>query len=265
MTPEALRHLIEAVAARAARVGDLPDEAEGGAPAGPIFRPVDGRAAGVVADWVTPVAQRWAGDLDLEPRDLATALAEGLALERAVAAVEVAPSGLLAITLSDAARAGVIRAIGDEADTYALGPAASYAPLAEEAPGSRATTDPIARVQLAHARLCRLVRNAEAVGVEVREGARLEDLTRVSERLLLVALADLPQRLASREGDRPQQVRAVTELAGLADAWTHPLRPARIGEPILPIHGARLALAATTRVVLRNGLARLGVPAPERM
>ena len=114
MTPEALRTVLEDVAARAARVGTLPDEAEGGAPAGPIFRPVDGRAAGVVADWVTPVVQRWAPQLDVDVRDLATVLAEGLAEELAVDAVEVAPSGLLAITLSDEARSRIIGTIGDE-------------------------------------------------------------------------------------------------------------------------------------------------------
>ena len=265
MTPEALRHVLEDVAARAARIGVLPDEAEGGAPAGPLFRPVDGRAAGVVADWVTPVAQRWAADLDLEPRDLASVLAEGLAQERQIEAVEVAPSGLIAITLSDVARSAIIEVIGDEADTYALPGSETYLPIAEEAPGPRAAGDPLARAQCAHARLCRLLRNAEAAGVEVRGRTRLEDLTHVSERQLLIALADLPQRLESQAGDRQQQVRAASELGDLADAWTKPLRPALVGDPVLSIHGARLALGGATRIVLRNGLARLGVAAPERM
>ncbi|MDN5789433.1 MAG: anticodon-binding protein [Micrococcales bacterium] len=265
MTPEALRRVLEDVAAHAARIGDLPDEAEGGAPAGSIFRPVDGRMAGVVADWVTPVARRWAPDLDLSPAELATVLAQGLVQQRHIDAVEVAPSGLLAITLDDRARAEIIRTVEQGQATYALEPSATYSPIAAQAPGSRLAEDPVARAQRAHARMCRLIRNAEAVGVEVRSSARIEELTHVSERLLLVALADLPQRLGTLAGDGGQQARTVGGLGRLADTWTHPLRPERLGEALLPIFGARLALARATRIVLRNGLARLGAHAPERM
>lgn len=265
MTPEELRRLLAKVAAAAAEVGDLPDEAAGGPPAGPIFRPVDPRAAGVMADWVTPVAQRWAPQLGLEPRELATVLAEGLTRRKRVSAVEVAPSGLLAITLSDVARSGIIPTVLAEADTYGLLPGQSLGLPADEAPGSRPQDDPLARAQRSHARMCRLIRTAEAAGVKMRKRDRLEELTHVSERLLLVSLADHPQRLARHAGDEQQLVRAVTDLAGLADAWTHPVRPMLVGERPASIHGARLALATATRIVLRNGLAHLGVAAPERM
>lgn len=265
MTPEELRRLLTKVAARAAKVGELPDEAEAGPPAGPIFRPADARGAGVVADWVTPVASRWAPQLDLEPRELATVLAEGLTQRRRVSAVEVTPSGLLAITLSDAARALIIPTVLEEADTYGLRPGQGLDLGPDEPAGSRPPDDPIACAQLAHARLCRLIHNAEAAGVEMRKRDRLEELTHVSERLLLVALADHPQRMARHEGDRQQLVRAVSDLATLANAWTHPIRPEGKDERPTSIHGARLALATATRIVLRNGLAHLGVPAPERM
>lgn len=265
MTPEELRRLLTKVAARAAKVGELPDEAEAGPPAGPIFRPADARVAGVVADWVTSVASRWAPQLDLEPRELATVLAEGLTRRKRVSAVEVTPSGLLAITLSDAARALIIPTVLEEADTYGLRPGKGLDLGPEEPAGSRPPDDPIAGAQLAHARLCRLIRNAEAAGVEMRKRDRLEELTHVSERLLLVALADHPQRMARHEGDSQQLVRALTDLATLANAWTHPIRPQGKDERPTSIHGARLALATATRIVLRNGLAYLGVPAPERM
>lgn len=265
MTPEELRRLLTKVAAKAARVGELPDEAEAGPPAGPIFRPADQRVAGVMADWVTPVASRWAPQLDLEPRELATALAEGLTQRHRVSAVEVAPSGLLAITLSDSARSRIIPTVLEQADTYGLRPGHVLDLPPDEPPGSRAPGDPIARAQLAHARLCRLIRNAEAAGVEMRRRDRLEQLTHVSERLLLVALADHPQRMARHEDDEAQLVRAVTDLAALADAWTFPVRPEVVGEHPTSVHGARLALATATRIVLRNGLAHLGVAAPERM
>ncbi len=264
MTPEQLRALLEEVAAQAARTGDLPDEAEAGPPAGPVFRPADTRAAGVVADWVTPVAQRWAPRLDLAPRDLARVLAQALTRLKPVASVEVAPSGLVALTLEDWARSEIIPRVLDEQDHYAL-VAGEARPEIVEVPGSRDPDDPVRAAQLAHARVCRIIRNAEAVGVERRPSARLGELTHVAERHLLVALADLPQRLDRHAGDVVQQRRAVTDLAALADAWDHPVRPVAVGVRPTPIHGARLLLADAVRIVLRNGLTRLGAAAPERM
>jgi arginyl-tRNA synthetase len=264
MTPEQLRALLEEVAAQAARTGELPDEAEGGPPAGPIFRPADTRAAGVVADWVTPVSQRWAPVLDLAPRDLARVLALGLTRQKPVAAVEVAPSGLIALTLEDSARSAIVPRVIDEQDHYALVPGRPRDEVVE-VPGSRGPDDSLRPAQLAHARLCRIIRNAEAAGVERRPSARLGELTHVAERHLLVALADLPQRLDRHVGDEDQQRRAVTDLAALADAWDHPVRPMTVGVHPASIHGARLLLADAARIVLRNGLSRLGAAAPERM
>lgn len=264
MTPEQLRALLEDVAAQAARTGELPDEAEAGPPAGPLFRPTDARTAGVIADWVTPVAQRWAPQIDLGPRDLARVLARGLTQQKSVAAVEVAPSGLIAITLEDLARSAIVRLVLEGQDTYALAPGSSHRELTE-LPGSRPPDDPVLAAQRSHARLCRLIRNAEAAGVERRSPTRLGELTHVAERHLLVALADLPQRLETHVGDEVQQRRAVTDLASLADAWDHPLRPTTVGASVQSVHGARVVLADAVRIVLRNGLERLGASAPERM
>jgi len=264
MTPEQLRALLEEVAATAARRGALPGQAAHGLPSGALFRPTDQRVAGVVADWVTPVAQRWAPALELAPRDLARTLAQGLTAQKPVAAVEVAPSGLITITLSDAARSQIIGTVLDEEKTYALPPGERYRVVLER-PGWRPPGDPVHGVQLARARICRLIRNAEASGVERRHGVRLEALTHVSERHLLVGLADLPQRFMTHTGDPSQTQRALTDLASLADEWKHPLRPMAVGAPVQAAHGARLALADATRIVLRNGLARVGAAAPERM
>ena len=103
MTPEQLRPLLEEVVAHAARAGELPDEAEAGPPAGPIFRPADtrgGRSRGRLGD-----AGRAAlgPELDLEPLDLARVLAQGL-----TSSIRSPPSrwrpGPLALTLADSAR-----------------------------------------------------------------------------------------------------------------------------------------------------------------
>ncbi|WP_345507567.1 DALR anticodon-binding domain-containing protein [Terrabacter aeriphilus] len=265
MTPEQLRALLVGVVERAVRAGDLPEHALAGPPDGPLFRPTDLRAAGVVADWVTPVAQRWAPALGLAPLALARVLAQGLTLDRSVASVEVAPSGLLTITLEDTVRGAVIALVQARQDDYALEESSPRPDQFAETPGSRPPGDPVRVAQLAHARLCRLVRTAEAAGVERRGSARLDVLAHVTERHLLVAVADLPQRLHTHEGDPAQQLRAVTDLAVLADDWDHPVRPLAAGESVRPEHAARLALADTVRIVLRNGLARVGASAPERM
>jgi arginyl-tRNA synthetase len=264
MTPEQLRALLEDVAATAAQRGALPDAAEAGPPEGPLFRPTDPRVAGVVADWVTPVAQRWAPRLELAPRALARVLAQGLTEQDPVAAVEVAPSGLIAITLTDVARSQLIGTVRDSEDTYALEPGDRYR-LVLERPGWRPSSDPVHGVQLAHARICRLIRNATASGVERRPGVRLEVLTHVSERHLLVGMADLPQRFRTHLGDAQQTQRALVDLGALANEWQHPVRPMVVGSAVEAVHGARLALADAARVVLRNGLARVGAAAPERM
>jgi arginyl-tRNA synthetase len=266
MTPEQLRDLLTAVAARAADIGELPEGAEAGPPPGVLFRPAEPRGAGVVADWVTPLAQRWVRqlDTDLEPRALARTLAQGLSERREVAAVEVAPSGLIAITLDDAVRAAIIDVVRDAPATYAARPGGRYR-LVLERPGWRALDDPLRAVQRAHARLCRILRNAAAAGVEQRPTDRLEMLNHVTERHLLVAVADLPQRLDAHAGDEHACRQALVELGRLADAWDHPTRPMLVGESPGHVHGARMALADTVRIVLRNGLARLGAAAPERM
>ncbi|MEO5746103.1 MAG: DALR anticodon-binding domain-containing protein [Terracoccus sp.] len=268
MGPDQLRQIFSDVASRAVRDGLLPDGAQAGPPAGPLFRPVDARSAGVVADWVSPVAQRWAPQLGLQPRCLARVLAQGLTEQGSIGAVEVTPAALLAITLTDLSRAEVIEAVLVD-EGYGLGadPAGSPAELLVRAgdDASLPDGDPLRSTQLAHARLCRVVRNAEAVGVRSRTVGPRDSLTHVSERMLQVALADLPQRLATADGNRSQQVRALTDLAALCDANGHAMRPMLVGADVEPVHGVRLALAQAAARVLRNGLARLGAAAPERM
>lgn len=276
MTPEQLREVLVHVATRAAAVGDRPGAASSGPPAGALFRPADPRVPGVVADWVTPVAQRWAPLMDLTPRALAQTLAAGLIAESSIETVEVAPSGLLAITLTDQARAGILLVVLTDRQGYAAGPAAAVSDLASESgsladgqvvtsPGP-AAFDGLVGAQLAHARLCRLVRNARAAGVEPADPSRVGGLLRhVTERCLLVHLADLPQRLDTHVADPAQSRSAVTHLAALADEWDQPVWPLTVDDHAEPEHGARLVLAEAAGVVLRNGLGRLGATTPERM
>jgi arginyl-tRNA synthetase len=246
--------------------GELPTGAEVALPAGLLFRPASPRRSGVVADWVTPVAQRWAAELGQPSRApaLARALAPGLFDQDDVATVEVAPSGLLALTLENPSRARVVEVVRSDPETYAVGEGGRHRPVLERA-GWRRLDDPLRPVQLAHARLCRLLRNGEALGVRPGGEDRLAELHHVDERHLLVALADLPQRLDAHAGDLSASGRAVAEVASLADRWHQPTAPTRRGDDAEPVHGVRLLLADAARIVLRNGLGRLGAAAPERM
>ncbi len=267
MTPEELGDALAEAVAHAVREGDLPPGGRSGPPGGATFRPTDERAPGVVSDWVTPVAQRWAPMLGMEPHEVARALARGLGRHRGIESVEVAPSGLVLLTLTPQGRGAVVDAVLGEPDAWAL-PADRREPPSDEAPGARPAGDPVRRAQTAHARLCRLVRNAEAVGVEVRGARGRDELLQVAERRLLVGLADLPRRLAAPSADSRAAVSrlaGLSELTRLTDDWRAPVRPAVVGAPIEPVHGARLGLARAARLVLRNGLWRLGAPAPERM
>lgn len=267
MVPERLRELLSLVAAEAVDDGSLPPQARCGLPEGPLFRAVDARSAGVIADWVSPVAIRWAQALRLEPRLLAQVLARSLIGRAEVDSVEVTPSGLMAITLTDRCRADILETVFAD-EHYACHHQVDDAgarQLHHTTNDPQPEGDPLRSVQLAHARMRRLVRNAEAAGVETRAVDDRATLTHASERLLQVALADLPQRLEAGAGDRPRQVRALTDLAELSNACHRSARPVVVGDDITPEHGVRLALALAVARVLANGLARLGVDAPERM
>ena len=84
-----------------------------------------------------------------------------------------------------------------------------------------------------------------------------------SEFVLVALVAGYARRILG-EADRQQSL-ALDRLGRLADAWDHPTRPTVVGSSPEHVHGARMALADTVRIVLRNGLARLGAAAPERM
>ncbi|MGA8209451.1 MAG: arginine--tRNA ligase, partial [Nocardioidaceae bacterium] len=136
-------------------------------------------------------------------------------------------------------------------------------------------------VQYAHARLASILRNAADLGLgpagvpadptSGRPGGGPFDpalLAHEKEGELLRALAELPRVVASAAQLRePHRVaRYLEDTAGAFHRFYDACRvlPVAEEEPG-PVHGARLLLVAATRVVLANGLALLGVSAPERM
>ncbi len=142
--------------------------------------------------------------------------------------------------------------------------------------------NPVYKVMYAHARLCRLLRLGSAApeggegnaerdsGADVRFDATL--LVAPPERELIRQLVEFPEVVArSARARTPHLVCDYLEkTAGLANSWYqsgHPTRSPELraltGDPEL--RRARLALVDAARIVLRNGLAVLGIAAPEAM
>ena len=124
--------------------------------------------------------------------------------------------------------------------------------------------NPVYYVQYAHARICSLLRTLAEEGHELRDGADLSLASSAQEIELIKALARFPEeiKMAARDYDPSYINRYLVELAGTFHRFYNACRIKGEAEDII---AARLALAAATRQVLRNGLGILGVTAPEKM
>src|SRR5581483_12204813 len=92
----------------------------------------------------------------------------------------------------------------------------------------------------------------------------LDALTEPEEQDLITALLDFPAIVSgAAEALEPHRVaNYLLETARLAHLWYH--KHHVLNEPPRLMQ-ARLVLARATQLVLRNGLALLGITAPERM
>jgi arginyl-tRNA synthetase len=132
--------------------------------------------------------------------------------------------------------------------------------------------NPVYKVQYAHARMSSIFRRAGVDPAAALDGADLSLLSHESETDLVKLLLRFPEEVAtSAEAHTPHAICAyLEEVAGAVNSWYHAgnrdasLRV--IGAEVAPQQSrARLALARGVQVVLRNGLAVLGISAPERM
>ena len=115
-----------------------------------------------------------------------------------------------------------------------------------------------------------MLRNAADLGLAPTDPAAVDagQLTHPREGDLLRALGEFPRILATAAELRaPHRVaRYLEELAGTYHRFYDNCRVLpRADEEATPLTTARLLLCAATATVLRNGLAVLGVSAPERM
>ena len=126
--------------------------------------------------------------------------------------------------------------------------------------------NPIYYVEYAHARICSVLRNLAAEGYSVPAMADV-DMSLLSGETEIALIKQISQfceelRLAARDYDPSHINRYLVELAGCFHRF---YTACRIKGEAPAVLAARLKLADTTRSVLKNGLALLGVDAPERM
>jgi arginyl-tRNA synthetase len=125
--------------------------------------------------------------------------------------------------------------------------------------------NPVYYIQMAHARMSGIFRvgGIDPLAVSA-DGVDFDLLKEDEEQELIKELLDFPAVLArAAEGLEPQQIASyLHETARLVHGWYHKHHVLNGPEAVT---AARLVLARAAQIVLRNGLAILGIAAPERM
>ncbi|MDX1875546.1 arginine--tRNA ligase [Mycolicibacterium sp. 120266] len=168
------------------------------------------------------------------------------------------------ITLDD-----LVEAIGVDAARYVLIRSSVNSPIDIDLGlwASASNENPVYYVQYAHARLSALARNAAELGLSA-DTAHLELLSHDREATLMRSIGEFGRVLKTAADLRePHRVcRYLEDLAGDYHRFYDSCRVLPQGdEDATDINTARLALCEATRQVIANGLAILGVSAPERM
>jgi arginyl-tRNA synthetase len=168
--------------------------------------------------------------------------------------------------------AELVELIGVDSLRYTLSryPVDSPLTLDVEEITRQASDNPVFYVQYAHARLCSILRNGADLGVHPATPDDFDASLLKEERegLLLRALAEFPRVVTQAATLRePHRVaRYLEETAGTFHRFYDVCRVLPQGdEEPADLHRARLLLVDATRQVIANGLALLGVSAPERM
>lgn len=156
----------------------------------------------------------------------------------------------------DAARYSLVRSSVDQSIDIDLG-------LWE----SQSSDNPVYYVQYGHARLCSIGRKAAELGVD-SESADLSLLTHDREGDLIRTLGEFPAVVeeAAQLREPHRIARYAEDLAAVFHRFYDSCQVLpKAGEDEAPIHGARLALAQASRVVLANALTMVGVSTPGKM
>ena len=131
---------------------------------------------------------------------------------------------------------------------------------------SESNSNPVYYVQYAHARICSILRNLAAQGIERREcsAEELAALNTPEERELTVHLGALTDEiiLSAKSYDPARITHYVVELATKFHKFYSACRVMGESEPLMQ---ARLTLCADTAAVIKNVLGLLKISAPEKM
>ncbi|MCI0509095.1 arginyl-tRNA synthetase [Chromohalobacter marismortui] len=132
---------------------------------------------------------------------------------------------------------------------------------------SQSNDNPVYYIQYAHARVCSMVRRAEADEKPFDHALSMHHLSRLDaeqEKDLMNRLARYPEVVERAARTRePQQV--AQYLIDLAADFHTCYNAVKVMVDDAELRNARMALGLATRQVLRNGLDLMGVSAPEEM
>jgi arginyl-tRNA synthetase len=124
--------------------------------------------------------------------------------------------------------------------------------------------NPVFYLQYAHARIASILRKAAEQGIAVDEQTAVAALTHRREIELITLLSRFRQVL-ERAAEHLEPHTVAEYLRDVAAAYHNFYHDCRILGSEPDLQGARLLLAEVTRRAMRNGLAILGVSAPEVM
>jgi arginyl-tRNA synthetase len=198
--------------------------------------------------------------LGLDPQRLTIALVQFAALYRAGERVSMSTRAGEFVTLRE-----LRSEVGNDAARffYVLRKSDQHLDFDLDLARSQSTENPVYYVQYAHARVCSVLEQWGGDPAEL-SGADVAALVSEHETQLLASLLEYPGAVESAARDLAPHLIAFY-LRELAAGFHSYYNATRLLVEEESVKRARLALAAAVRQVLRNGLALLGVSAPDRM
>ncbi|MFS0673196.1 arginine--tRNA ligase [Ornithinibacillus sp. 179-J 7C1 HS] len=130
---------------------------------------------------------------------------------------------------------------------------------------SESNDNPVFYVQYAHARICTMLKQAEAKGIELKQTFDSSLLTSEKELDLMKKMGEFPQVIVdAAEKHAPQKItQYVFDLASLLHSFYNAEKV--LDTEKLELTNARIALMKAVRTTIANGLKLIGVNAPEKM
>ena len=199
--------------------------------------------------------------LGLDPDNLTIALVQFAVLYRDGQKVSMSTRAGEFVTLRE-----LRREVGNDAARffYVLRKSDQHLDFDLDLAKSQSNENPVYYVQYAHARVCSVFEQWGGDAAPSRRCRCSDALVTEPEIALVARLMEYPEAMESAARDLSPHVIAFY-LRELAAAFHSYYNSTRILVEEEAVKLARLALAAAVRQVLRNGLAMLGVSAPEKM